>query len=93
MIVRIASEGQYVIPDDQTDRLDELDNAAVHACESGDRATFHRVFDDLLAFVRSAGTEVGPGELVGSDMIVPPADVSFEEACAEFSGEGLLPNP
>ena len=92
MIVRIASEGQYEVPDDQAARLRELDNAAGQACESDDEVRFHRVFDDLLAFVRSAGTEVAPGELVGSDMIVPPADVSFGEACAEFSGEGLLPN-
>jgi hypothetical protein len=26
-----------------------------------------------------------------SDVIIPPPDVSFEEARAEFSGEGLIP--
>ena len=30
-------------------------------------------------------------ELVGSDVILPPPDVTLEEAKAEFSGEGLIP--
>jgi hypothetical protein len=92
MIVRIASEGQYEVSADGASRLQELDDAAAAACDSGDEAGFQRAFRDLLAFVRSTGTPVGVDELVGSDMILPPADVSFEEACAEFSGEGLLPN-
>jgi len=29
--------------------------------------------------------------LVGSDLILPPPDVSIEEAREEFSGEGLIP--
>jgi hypothetical protein len=29
--------------------------------------------------------------LVGSDVILPPPDVSLEEAKAEFTGEGLSP--
>jgi hypothetical protein len=30
-------------------------------------------------------------ELLGSDVILPPADVSLEEAKADFTGEGLIP--
>ena len=92
MIVRISTEGQYAVPDDDAARIKDLDNDAIAACEAGDEAKFHTVFDELLALVRSAGAAVSEDELVGSDMILPPADVSFEEACAEFSGEGLLPN-
>jgi hypothetical protein len=25
-------------------------------------------------------------------VILPPRDVSFEEACAEFTGDGLIPD-
>jgi hypothetical protein len=35
---------------------------------------------------------VGDDELEGSDLILPPADLSFEEAGREFSGEGLIPD-
>lgn len=92
MIVRIATEGQYDVADADVARLHELDNAAVEACESGDSARFHAVFSELLALVRSAGSELAADELTTSEMILPPPDVSFEEACAEFTGEGLLPN-
>jgi hypothetical protein len=91
VIVRIAAEGQYELAEDGG-RLRELDEAAVAACESGDATAFHEAFAQLLAYVRSAGVLLPDDELVGSDLILPPPDVSFEEARAEFSGEGLLPD-
>ena len=30
-------------------------------------------------------------ELAASDLILPPPDISLEEARAEFTGEGLIP--
>jgi hypothetical protein len=92
MIVRISGEDQYRLADDQTDRLNELDNAVVTACEGGDEAAYERTFAELLDFVRTNGTRVGDDELEGSDLILPPADLSFEEAGREFSGEGLIPD-
>ena len=41
--------------------------------------------------MRSKGTPVADDELEASDVILPPPDVSLEEAGAEFSGEGLIP--
>ena len=37
------------------------------------------------------GRPVPEDELIGSDIILPPLDVSLEEAQAEFQGEGLIP--
>jgi hypothetical protein len=91
MIVRIATEGQYDIGDDDVSELNQLDNDAVAACEGGDGQHFHESFDRLLAFVREKGEPVGDDRLDASDVILPPPDVSFEEAKAEFSGEGLIP--
>ncbi len=88
MIVRIATEGQYSVADEP--RLNELDNAAVAAVEHGDEAAFAAAYAELLAFVR-AGAAVGAEDLVGSDLILPPPDVTLAEARTEFSGEGLLP--
>jgi hypothetical protein len=45
----------------------------------------------LLEFVRSVGTTLDADDLVGSDVILPPPDVTFEEARSDFSGDGLLP--
>lgn len=92
MIVRIATEGQYEVGEADVARLRELDRTAIEASESGDSARFHDAFAELLAFVRSVGTKLAADELTASEIILPPPDVSFEEAGAEFTGEGLLPN-
>ena len=49
------------------------------------------VFDRLLDYVRSHGTPVPDDQLTGSDIILPPPDVSLAEAQSEFQGEGLIP--
>ena len=46
----------------------------------------------MLELVKTDGKEVGDDELVQSEVILPPRDISFEEARAEFSGEGLIPD-
>lgn len=91
MIVRISTEGQYELTDSDTDALNELDNKAVGACESGSAEKFKAAFDELIGFVRTHGQPVPEDTLEPSDVILPPPDVSFEEAKAEFSGEGLIP--
>jgi PspAA-like protein len=92
VIVRIATESQYRLPEDEAEQLNELDNEAVAAVEAGDEDRFHEVFEQMLELVRSAGTPLGEDELEESDVILPPPDLSFVEAAAEFSGEGLIPD-
>jgi hypothetical protein len=91
VIVRIASEGQYELSESDTDELNKLDNQAVAACDQQDEAQFHAAFTALLDFIRSHGTPVAYDLLAPSEVIIPPPDVSLEEAKAEFSGEGLIP--
>ena len=92
MIVRIATEGQYRLPDGDAARLNELDNQAVAAAEAGEEARFMQLFEQMLELVRTDGEQIGEDELEGSDVILPPPDTSFEEARAEFAGEGLIPD-
>ena len=40
----------------------------------------------------SDGNAVDGDELVESDVILPPRDITFEEARGEFTGEGLIPD-
>ncbi len=42
--------------------------------------------------MRSTGQPVGEDELEPSDVILPPADITFAEAGREFTGEGLIPD-
>ncbi|MDQ3608214.1 MAG: hypothetical protein M3459_04840 [Actinomycetota bacterium] len=91
MIVRIMTEGQFKLDDGDQDHLNELDNVCVAAVDGGDREGFKVAFAQLLAMVRERGTPVPDDDLVGSDVLVPPPDTSFEEAAADFTGDGLIP--
>ena len=53
MIVRIATEGQYELPDADADRLNDLDNEVVAAIDAGDEERFHELFESMLQLVRS----------------------------------------
>ena len=92
MIVRVAGEGQFELPEEDAARLNELDNRAVSAVEAGDKAGFHELWGQMLALVEADGSPVDGDELSESDVILPPRDISFEEAQGEFTGEGLIPD-
>jgi hypothetical protein len=92
VIVRISGEGQFELPDEDLDRLNQLDNAAVAAVEAGDEGGFREHFEQLIALVMTDGAPLALDDLVESTVIVPPRDISFEEARGEFSGEGLIPD-
>lgn len=92
MIVRIATEAQFRLPEEDAERLNELDNQAVTAAEQGDEQRFRQLFDQMLELVHRDGERIADDELVQSDVIFPPADISFAEAQAEFTGEGLIPD-
>jgi len=92
VIARIATEGQYRLEEEDAEALNGLDNDVVAAVESGDEDRFHELFEQMLELVRRAGTPLGEDELEESDVIIPPPDISFVEASAEFTGEGLIPD-
>ena len=92
MIVRIATESQYRLPDDDAAQLNELDNEVVTAVEAGNEDRFHEVFEQMLDLVRRAGQPLDEDELEESDVILPPPDTSFVEAAEEFTGDGLIPD-
>jgi hypothetical protein len=93
VIVRISNEGQYRVDDSLHARLNDLDDAAVAAVEADDEDAFHEAFEELLHLVRTEGQELGDEELEASDVILPPADLTFVEAGEEFTGDGLIPEP
>ena len=92
MIVRISTEGQYRLPDEDADRLNELDNEAVAAVDADDEDRFHEVFEQMLDLVRSEGRPLAMDDLEESDLILPPPDLTFVEAGEHFTGDGLIPD-
>ena len=91
MIVRIATEDQYELADEHAQRLNELDNAIVDALRAGNEDTFRQLLAEMLSLVRDKGQTVDDDDLRESEVILPPPDMTLEEAAEEFSGEGLIP--
>jgi hypothetical protein len=92
VIVRVSGEGQFKLPDEDAEKLNDLDNRAVSAAEEGDEQDFRKLWTEMLDLVASDGNAVADEELVESDVILPPRDLSFAEAQGEFTGEGLIPD-
>ena len=92
MIARLATEGQYRLEGDDARRLNELDNEAVAAVERGDEAALADLLKRMHDLVESAGAAVPHEELATSDVIIPPTDTTLEQARADFSGDGLIPD-
>jgi hypothetical protein len=92
MIVRISGEDQYRLDDGASAHLTELENTVAKIVEAGQPDGFNDAYKQLLDYVRSAGERVGEDELEPSDVILPPADITFAEAGREFTGEGLIPD-
>jgi hypothetical protein len=92
VIVRIATETQYQVPDEAIDRLNALDDEAQQACEAGDEGKLQQVLGQMAELVRTEGSVVPDDELVASDVIIPPPDSTLEEVGTAFEGEGLIPD-
>ena len=92
MIVRIATEGQYDLPDDLYDELNTLDNEVVEAVEADDADRFYDTWNKMLKLVRERGTQLDPDALQESSLILPPPDLTLAEAEEEFTGDGILPD-
>ena len=68
MIVRISGEGQFKLPDEDAERLNELDNRAVAAVEQGDETGFKELWSQMLEIVASDGNALrrrGAGRVSG----------------------------
>ena len=91
MIVRILGEGQFEVPDDRLDALNEHDEGIVRAVEAGDEAAFDRSLEALLTGVRETGQAVADDYLGPSDLVLPGPDATIEDVRALLSEEGLIP--
>jgi hypothetical protein len=92
VIVRLMGEGQYRVEDEVVTELNELDEQAAQAIEAGDEEKLKRLLAQMASMVRDRGERLDDADLSASDGIVPPEDLSLEEAKELFSGEGLIPD-
>ena len=91
MIVRIATDDQYRLPDDLVDELNEIDEAAQRAAEANDEPAFQEHLAKMIDLVQKRGERLADDELVQSEVILPPPHATIEEVGEHFDGEGLIP--
>lgn len=80
MIIRISTEGQYELRGEALARLDDMDDHMLDAISQSDAEAFHKAFATVLGLVRSEGTRLPDASLCESDLILPPPDITLEEA-------------
>ncbi len=90
MIVRILGEGQFRLDDDQVNKVNKIDNQIVDHVQKGNKVEFLQDLANLISTIKGLGEPVDPVEIIPSDIIIPPGDLSLEEARKVFCGDGLI---
>jgi hypothetical protein len=85
VIIRISTEGQYELRGEALTKLDDMDNLVLDAVAKSDTEAFVKSLADVLSHVRSEGTRLPDTSLCESDLILPPPDISLEEARELFA--------
>jgi hypothetical protein len=85
-------EGQFEIDDEVAKGLNELDEQAERALQAEDTEQLAELLERMAEAVRTNGARVPDEDLTPSEGIVPPPDLTLEEAKELFEGEGLIPD-
>jgi len=85
-------EGQYRIEDSLLERLNALDDEALAALDGDDAARLEGQLSAIWELVRRKGTPLPDDDLSPSDAVVPPFDLSLEEARDLLGDEGFIPD-
>jgi hypothetical protein len=92
VIVRLLGEGQFRVDDALFARLNELDDEIARAVESGDEQALWSGLQALAEAVRSNGSRLSDEELMPSDAVIPPEDLTLDEARELLSDDGFIPD-
>lgn len=91
MIVRIMTDHQYVVDDSLLQELNEIDNRIVSLVEKNDES-FVKELKKLIKIVKENGKILDDSVLKNSDIIIPPEDITLDEAKKIFTGDGIFPD-
>ena len=92
MIFRLMGEGQFEVDEEVAKGLNDLDEQAEKALEAGDQQQLSELLGRMTEAVRTNGARLPDDDLSPSDGIIPPEDLTLEEARELFEGEGLIPD-
>jgi len=92
VIVRLLGEGQFRVDDSLLARLNELDTEIEQAVAAEDERALWSGLQALADTVRENGERLADDDLSPSDAIIPPEDLSLEEAKELMQDEGFIPD-
>jgi hypothetical protein len=92
VIVRLLGEGQFRVDDALITRLNELDDGIARAVEAGDEQALWQGLQELAETVRANGSRLSDEELTPSDAVIPPEDLTLDEARELLSDDGFIPD-
>jgi hypothetical protein len=92
-IVRIMGQGQFTVDSKTLRKLNDIDTAIVKlvGTERSDDLEFKKKLAELSDMVVKNGKPLDPREIIKSDIILPSADLSIDEAKRLFRGDGVIP--
>ncbi len=91
MIVRLMGEGQWRLDAAVLDELNAIDALLDADLDSAGAADFTAHLAAMHDLVRTKGTPVPEDELVPSDALVPPVNITLDELSGLLGEEGLIP--
>ncbi|HXG06513.1 MAG TPA: hypothetical protein VNI77_04210 [Nitrososphaera sp.] len=92
-IIRIMGHGQFSVDARTLKKLSVVNNQIVElvSAERSDDIEFRKKLTELNDIVVKNGKRVDSHEIIKSDIILPSADLSIDEAKKLFRGEGVIP--
>ncbi|HEX7032103.1 MAG TPA: hypothetical protein VF172_03800 [Nitrososphaera sp.] len=92
-IIRIMGQGQFSVDARTLKRLSDIDSEIVELVrtERSDDFEFRKKLTELSEIVMKNGKPVDSREIIKSDIILPSADLSIDEAKRLFRSDGVIP--
>lgn len=92
VIVRVMDLGQFNLSMKNAKKINQLDNSLVDIVKRYNllKGEFGKKLTRMLSLVVKQGKSLDQKQIVKSDIILPPSDVSIDEASKLFIGEGVV---
>lgn len=80
LVIRIASDARYRVPVSIRPALEGLDTAMEAAINANDEIAFAKCAHQLTKLIKESGIQLPDTDLTSSDLVVPSADMSIQDA-------------
>ncbi|NAL78021.1 PspA-associated protein PspAA [Nitrososphaera sp. AFS] len=92
LIVRVMDLGQFNLNMKNAKEINQLDNSLVDIVKRYNllKREFGKKLTKMLSLVVKQGKSLDQKQIVKSDIILPPSDISIDEASKLFIGEGIV---